>query len=181
MLDVIGVWTFHMRNAFGQSITVDACIIDGCTDEFLVGVEFFEQHKAVLDFDKHEVRYGEKKERVVIPFRTDGEVGSVRVAAVRLAARTRLGRSAVAVVEVAVAAPDGEEGLFVPTVACGAVMMATTLTRSRNGKVLVPVINGQSGRVKLPGKKELGKWIPVEKDMEVLTMSGAIDRDKLDE
>ncbi|KAI9985088.1 hypothetical protein PInf_004397 [Phytophthora infestans] len=35
-----GLWAFEKRNVFGQTITVKACIIDGCTDEFLVGVDF---------------------------------------------------------------------------------------------------------------------------------------------
>lgn len=183
LLDVIGVWTFEMRNSFGQSVTIEieACIIDGCTDEFLVGVDFLKQHKAVLDFEQNEVRYDERKSKVVIPFRTEGSDGRIKVAPMRLVQRARLTRSAVAVVEVAVEAPDGEEGLFVPTVPCGSVMMATTLTKSKNGKALAPVINVQGGRVKLPCRKELGKWISLEHDMQTLAMSGAIDRDKLNE
>ncbi|KAI9996298.1 hypothetical protein PInf_013681 [Phytophthora infestans] len=74
LLDVIGVWTFEMRNSFGQTVTIEACIIDGCTDEFLVGVEFLKHDKAVLDFKRNEVRYDERKGKVVIPFRTEGSV-----------------------------------------------------------------------------------------------------------
>jgi hypothetical protein len=83
-LDVLGVWTFNMRNAFGQAVSVEACIIDGCTDEFLVGVDFLQRHKATMDFAKNEVRYDEKEQQVVMPFRTESGDGSAKVAAVRL-------------------------------------------------------------------------------------------------
>ncbi|KAE8971594.1 hypothetical protein PR001_g26841, partial [Phytophthora rubi] len=180
MLDVIGVWTFHMRNAYGQAVIVEACIIDGCTDEFLIGVDFLQHHKAVMDFEKNEVRYDEKQQQVVIPFRTDTGGNGAKVAAVRLVSRAKLTRSAVTPVEVAVAAPDGEEGVFVPTMTCGSVMLAATVTTSRNGKAVVPMINVQGGKAKLPSKKELGVWIPLEKDMQVLALSGELDRENLD-
>ncbi|KAE9019567.1 hypothetical protein PR003_g13545 [Phytophthora rubi] len=181
VLKVVGMWRFDMRNAFGQMVTLEACIIEGCTDEFLVGVDFLQRHKAVMDYERNEVRYDERRGQVVIPFRTDGEGTDVKVAAVRLVGRARLARSAVTPVEVAVAAPDGEEGIFIPTTIHGSVMMAATVTTSRHGKARVPLINAQGGRRKLPSKKELGRWIPLEKDIPVLVMSGATDRDKLDE
>ncbi|KAE8968781.1 hypothetical protein PF011_g27053 [Phytophthora fragariae] len=180
VLDVIGVWTFQMRNAYGQVVTVEACIIDGCTDEFLIGVDFLQHHKAVMDFEKNEVRYDEKQQQVVIPFRTDTGGNGAKVAAVRLVSRAKLTRSAVTPGEVAIAAPDGEEGVFVPTMTCGSVMLAATVTTSRIGKAVVPMINVQGGKAKLPGKKELEVWIPLEKDMQVLALSGELDRENLD-
>jgi hypothetical protein len=180
LLDVIGVWTFHMRNVYGQAVPLEACIIDGCTDEFLMGVDFLQHHKAVMDFEKNELRYDERREQVVVPFRTDTGADGAKVAVVRLVSRVKLRRSTVTPVEVAVAAPDGEQGVFVPLRTCGAVMMAATVTTSRNGKALVPVINVQGSRAKLPRKKELGDWIPLEEDMQVLALSGELDRDNLD-
>jgi hypothetical protein len=179
-LDVLGVWTFNMRNAFGQAVTVEACIIDDCTDEFLVGVDFLQHHKATMNFEKNEVRYDEKEQQVVIPFRTDTGDGGAKVAAVRLVSWTKLTRSAVTPVEVAVAAPDGEQGVFVPTMTCGSVMLAATVTTSQNGKSLVPMINVQGSKDKLPSKKELGVWILLEEGMQVLALSGELDRDNLD-
>ncbi|KAG3074346.1 hypothetical protein PI125_g22016 [Phytophthora idaei] len=178
LLDVIGVWTFQMRNIFGQVVTVSACIIDGCTDEFLVGVDFMQQHKATMNFERNEVRYEDARERIVIPFRTDANDGDAKIAAVRLVQRTRLVRRTVTPVEVSVVAPDGEEVIFVPTASCEAVMLAATVTKNRHGKVAAPTINVHGGKVKLPSK-ELGAWIPLEKDMQVLTMSGEMDREKL--
>lgn len=59
--------------------------------------------------------------------------------------------------------------------------MAAAVTKVRNGKALVPVINAHGGRVKLPNKKELGVWIPLSTDMETLTMSGELKTDRLRE
>ncbi|KAI9998397.1 hypothetical protein PInf_002784 [Phytophthora infestans] len=57
LLDVLGVWTFSMRNTFEQDMTASACIIDGYKDEFLVGVDFMQQYKVVIDFERNEMRY----------------------------------------------------------------------------------------------------------------------------
>ncbi|GMF40540.1 unnamed protein product [Phytophthora fragariaefolia] len=71
-------------------------------------------HIAVMDFEKNEVRHDEGLAQVGIPFRTDGGDNSVEVAPVRLVGYTRLSRSTVTPVPVAVAAPDGEEGICHP-------------------------------------------------------------------
>jgi hypothetical protein len=49
VLDAIGVWAFQMRNVFGQLVGIKACIFDGCTEEFLVGVDFLAKHRANVD------------------------------------------------------------------------------------------------------------------------------------
>jgi hypothetical protein len=67
VLDVIRVWAFHMRNVFGQLVEIKACIIDGCTAEFLVGVDFLVKHQASLDFRSNEVRYFVQNKLVIIP------------------------------------------------------------------------------------------------------------------
>ncbi|KAG3093674.1 hypothetical protein PI125_g16757 [Phytophthora idaei] len=70
-----------MRNMYGQVVRVTACIIEGCTSEFFVGVDFMKEHKANMDFDRNEVRYYEKELMVVIPFRTeDNRSGEARQA-----------------------------------------------------------------------------------------------------
>ncbi|GMF24519.1 unnamed protein product [Phytophthora fragariaefolia] len=111
VLNVIGVWTSHMRNTFGQWVKIEACIIDVCTDEFLVGVDFLQRHKAVVDFEKNEVRYCKRQQHIINPFRTDEGCKCANVAVVRLARRARLSHSAVTPIAVAVAAPDGVEGV----------------------------------------------------------------------
>ncbi|KAE9174383.1 hypothetical protein PF002_g29070 [Phytophthora fragariae] len=134
-----------------------------------------------MDFDRNEVRYYEKERLVVIPFRTNGVEGDAQVAPVRLVRHARLTRNAVTPVEVSVAAADGEEGMFIPTRSCGAVMLAVTVTKARNGKALIPAINMHGGRTKLPGKRELGTWVPIEADMQVLDLNGELDPGRLNE
>lgn len=179
LLDVLGVWTFTMRNAFGQVVQIDACIVDGCTDEFLVGVDFMKRHRATMDFSRNEIRYDAQGSMVVIPFRTEDEDGGVKVAAVRLVNSVQLRRDTVMPIELSVTARDGEEGVFLPTGGIGPVMWAATVTKVRHGKALVPVINLLGDKTKLPGRRELGVWIPIDADLEVLELNGAMQTDKL--
>ncbi|EGZ18315.1 hypothetical protein PHYSODRAFT_501357, partial [Phytophthora sojae] len=127
LLDVLGVWTFSMTNVYERGdvvVTIDACIVEGCTSEFLLSVAFLEGHRAKMDFDRGEVRYHERSSMVIVPLRTTEETNDPAVAAVRLASATYLHRRAVQTVEVAIAAPDGAEGIFLPTVNNGAVLLA---------------------------------------------------------
>ncbi|KAE8914232.1 hypothetical protein PF005_g29503 [Phytophthora fragariae] len=83
LLDVVGVWRFVMMKVFGETVTVDACIIKGCEDEFLIGIDFMRSHEAVMDFRENELRYRENERLVVIPFRTVEGPTSGHIAAVR--------------------------------------------------------------------------------------------------
>ncbi|KAE9085333.1 hypothetical protein PF010_g20496 [Phytophthora fragariae] len=38
LLDVVGVWKFEMRTPFADVVNVEACIVKGCTGEFLLCV-----------------------------------------------------------------------------------------------------------------------------------------------
>ncbi|KAE9170053.1 hypothetical protein PF005_g27710 [Phytophthora fragariae] len=175
LLDVLGVWTFDMVNVYGQKVTIEACIIEGCTSEFLLGVDFLGGRRATMDFDRGEVRYAERGQDVIIPFRTTEAKDDSAVVAVRLVSATNLQRSAVQAVEVAVAAPDSEEeGVFLPTVNNGAVLLAAAVTKVEKGKALVIAINTHGGRLKLPRWKELGVGIPINQDIELLTMHGEL-------
>ncbi|OWY98723.1 hypothetical protein PHMEG_00030442, partial [Phytophthora megakarya] len=51
LLDVVDVWRFEFKTVFGERISVEACVIDGCTDEFLLGVDFMRTKGATMDFD----------------------------------------------------------------------------------------------------------------------------------
>ncbi|GMF33950.1 unnamed protein product [Phytophthora fragariaefolia] len=150
LLDALGVWTFSMLNVYGQKVTVDACIIEGCTNEFLVGVDILDGHRATMDFERKVVCYDEIGHKVIIPFRTTEVRDDSMTAAVRLARSTNLHSRTVQSVEVAIAAPDGEEGIFLPTVNNGAVFLASTVTKVNNGKALIPAINTYGGRIRLP-------------------------------
>lgn len=137
---MLGVWAFTTRNAYDQVVGLEAGIIEGCADEFLVGVDFLRQHRATMDFECNEVKYFDHDKLVIIPFRTEDDEGGAKVAAVRLVKQSRLVRSAVTPVEVMVTAPDGEEGIFVPTQRCGTVMLAATVTTAKDGKAWIPLM-----------------------------------------
>ncbi|KAI9991638.1 hypothetical protein PInf_016981 [Phytophthora infestans] len=81
LLDVIGVWRFHLCTVFGETITADACIVSGCTDEFLLGVDFMRTKGATMDFDRNEMRYHENGRAMVVPFRTHDETNGAKIAA----------------------------------------------------------------------------------------------------
>ncbi|KAE9357780.1 hypothetical protein PF008_g3006 [Phytophthora fragariae] len=168
-----------MVNVYGQKVTIEACIIEGCMSEFLVGVDFPGGRRATMDFERGEVRYAERGQDVIIPFRTTEAKDDSAVAAVRLVSATNLQRSAVQTVEVAVAAPDGEEGVFLPTVNNGAVLLAAAVTKVEKGKALIPTINTHGGRLKLPSRKELGVWVPFNQDIELLTMRGELQPERV--
>lgn len=81
-----------MQNVSGQTAKVTACIIDEYTSEILIGVDFLEKHRAVVDFDDGELCYDQRGNGVVIPFHTDGEN---QAASVRLVGAANLKRRAV--------------------------------------------------------------------------------------
>ncbi|KAE9121933.1 hypothetical protein PF010_g6927 [Phytophthora fragariae] len=83
--------------------------------------------------------------------------------------------------QIAVAAPDGEEGIFVPTRSCGAVLLVVTVSKAKAGKAYVPAINLRGDRTKLPAKKELGTWIPMDDDIQALKINGQMDKERLHE
>ncbi|OWY95936.1 hypothetical protein PHMEG_00033922 [Phytophthora megakarya] len=177
LLDVVGVWQFEMRSVFDKVIRV--CIVDGFADEFLLGVGFMQSLSAVMDFNTNEVRYNEEGRSVVVPFRTYDKKGGATVVAVRMARRTQLDQCTVTPVQVAVTAVDGERGIFAPTKPLGAVMLATNVAEARNGTAWVSAINSSSNEVRLPSKRELGNWIPLDEDIKVLEMNGALQQEKL--
>ncbi|OWY92175.1 hypothetical protein PHMEG_00038929 [Phytophthora megakarya] len=179
LLDVIGVWRFVMLNVFGETVTVDACIVQGCNEEFLIGVDFMKSHEAVMDFKQNELRYRNDERTGVIPFRTFEGPTNGRIAAVRMARKTYLTSRSVTPIEVAVVAEDGEKGVFIPTTKLGSVMLATTVTKVQNGRTWIPAVNGSEERVKLPSKKILGTWVPLDEDVAVLGVNGELEHSKL--
>ncbi|ETK84855.1 hypothetical protein F441_10401 [Phytophthora nicotianae CJ01A1] len=132
-----------------------------------------------MDFGSSELRYRDGERVVVVSLRTFDGSGSARVVAVRIARKTQIESSALMPIEVAVNAVDGERGIFVPTRHVGAIMIAATVTTVRNGKALVPAINSNSSSAKLPSKKQLGTWIPLDDDVQILQMNGELSRSRV--
>jgi hypothetical protein len=181
-LAVLGVWSFVLRNIYGQSIAVEACIVEGCTSEFLLGVDFMARHRAMMDFETQEVRYDDGGRCIVIPFRTFTGEGQTRAAAARMAKRHKISTEIVAQVAMAVPAIDGELGLFIPTTTRrGSLLFAATVVEARGGRVTVPVMNVAGKRVKLPRQEQLGTWMPFDEDMQLLEISSELRRERVRE
>ncbi|ETN17890.1 hypothetical protein PPTG_05562 [Phytophthora nicotianae INRA-310] len=83
------------------------------------------------------------------------------MAAVRMTRTTKLGRATAKPIEGAMTAKDGEKGIFLPTNWLG----------SARGKAWIPAINASGGHVKLPCERDLGTWVPLDKDVSVLEVS----------
>jgi hypothetical protein len=49
----------------------------------------------------------------------------------------------------------------------------------RGGKICVPVLNVLGKRTKLPARRDLGTWIPIQEDMEALELGGELDPDRV--
>ncbi|KAG2979489.1 hypothetical protein PC118_g11723 [Phytophthora cactorum] len=84
LLNVVGISRFQLTSVFDKVVAVDGCIVDGCTGDFLLGVDLMQKHGATMDFERNEIRYKEDSRAVVIPFRTSGVTNNARMAAVRM-------------------------------------------------------------------------------------------------
>ncbi|KAG1686894.1 hypothetical protein DVH05_005819 [Phytophthora capsici] len=60
-------------------------------------------------------------------------------------------------------------------------MLAATVTTAINGKAWVPAINSDNRPARLPNKKELETWVPVDKDMEVIATNNGMDPSRLEQ
>ncbi|KAE9281855.1 hypothetical protein PF008_g27778 [Phytophthora fragariae] len=60
-------------------------------------------------------------------------------------------------------------------------MLAATVTKVKNGKVLVPAVNAKDDKARLPARRELGQWIPLSSDVEVLRVNGELQRGQINE
>jgi hypothetical protein len=45
-LVVLGLWRFEVTTMYGHMVTIDACMVDGFGEEFLLGEDFMTKHKA---------------------------------------------------------------------------------------------------------------------------------------
>ncbi|KAE9337891.1 hypothetical protein PR003_g11784 [Phytophthora rubi] len=176
--DVVGVCRFKFRSIFNGVIEVEACVVAGCTNEFLLGVDFMTAK--TMGFHRNEARCAHNGRSVVIIFRTQGDSGKARVATVRMVTKASLAGDAVASVQMSVVAEDGEQGRFIPTTYTGSVMLAATITTAHHGRAWVPATNANSTAAKLPSKKELGTWLPVDKDMTIVAMNGELEPNRLE-
>ncbi|KAJ0393019.1 hypothetical protein ATCC90586_008609 [Pythium insidiosum] len=159
-------------------VELDALLVEGCDEEVLLGKDFLVDKKARIDFETNEVRYAEDEIEIILPFNVSAAVGP---AAVRLVRGQKVRTETFATFRVPVAAPEGTVGIFEPTVQQREWLMAPrTVTVVRQGHVTVPVLSVLGKTTKLPARKQLGVWVPLGKDLEVLEERGGLTRDKVE-
>ncbi|GMF52802.1 unnamed protein product [Phytophthora fragariaefolia] len=135
-----------------QRITVDALLVDGQGDEFLIGEDWMLEKQIKMDFGSRELKYrDEKGQKVILPFTCHGvrtlSQNGERWAIVRLAKTVKLATNTRSVVRAKVDAAD--------------------------------VLNVEGRREKLPAREALAKWIPTDADMEILAVNGELERSRV--
>ncbi|KAJ0391234.1 hypothetical protein P43SY_010678 [Pythium insidiosum] len=177
-LRVEGLWRFSFRTVYNQAVELDALLVEGCDEEILLGKDFLVAKKARIDFETNEARYVEDENEVILPF-TVGAVGGT--AAVRLVRGQKVPTQTHTTFRVPVAAPDGTVGVFEPLQRRQEWLMAPrTVTVVRQGHVTVPILNVLGRTTKLPARKQLGSWVPLGGDLEILEERGDLARRKVE-
>ncbi|GMF24511.1 unnamed protein product [Phytophthora fragariaefolia] len=184
---VLGVWQFTGTTQYQQRITIDALLVDGQGDEFLVGEDWMVEKLVKMEFSKRELKYREASGlKIILPFTCHGvstlPQNGERCAVVRLAKTVKLASNTRNVIRVKVDAADGTTGVFLPRNGGKRhLMMAPTVDTVRNGTVRFAVLNVEGRREQLPAREVLGKWIPADADMEILSMNGELERARVAE
>ncbi|KAJ0392617.1 hypothetical protein ATCC90586_010571 [Pythium insidiosum] len=169
----------HDGTMYGQELVVDALLVEGCGNEFIVGSDFWTSKRATINYETAEVTYPEKGGQVIVPFSC---VSAGSDPPVRIVRSRKLPTESQSMLRLRVPAASGDVGFFVPTPTTRAhLLMATTLTRVDQGEIVVPVLNVLGKRVKLPARSSLGRWVPCDKDMEVLENEGELQKEAVSE
>ncbi|KAE8975284.1 hypothetical protein PF011_g24542 [Phytophthora fragariae] len=173
-----GVWRFEFTTQYGQTMPLDALVVEGAADEFLLGEDWMLQNGVKIDFTSCEMKWYDGGDKKVVPFScTTTDEEAERTVQVRLVRKQRVQTQTCRQVELAVAAPEGTVGLFMP--ASGAephLMLAPTLTTVHDGKVVVPIMNLVGRTSKLPSREKLGTWTPTSEDMTIMEVTGEFDQ-----
>lgn len=178
---VKGVWRFRFETQYLQSMVVDALIVDGPAEDFLLGEDWMLQHGVKLDFLTREMKWYVDGTKKIVPFTCHRQEDEEEpMAKVRLVRQAKVRTQTCHKVAVAVPDPEGSTGIFVPKEAGGThVLLAPTVETVREGTIVVPVMNLIGKTAKLPSREALGTWQPVREDMDLIEMNGDLDRDKV--
>ncbi|GMF46572.1 unnamed protein product [Phytophthora fragariaefolia] len=161
-------------------MTVDALLVLGATSELLLGEDWMLQQGVKIDFISCEMKWYADDVRKVVPFWCTKDKRRAQPAKVRLARCARACSATCHNVELAVAAPDGTQGLFILKAHKEShILLGPTLTTVRDGRVVVPVMNLYCRTVKLPARYKLGTWTPTGDEITVLAEEGELDHDRL--
>ncbi|KAJ0391766.1 hypothetical protein P43SY_010693 [Pythium insidiosum] len=176
-LRVEGLWRFALRTIYNQLVKLDALLVEGCDEEILLGKDFLVEKKARIDFETNEARYAEDEVEIILPFSVSTAVGP---AAVRLVRGRTVQTETFVTLRVPVSAPEGTVGIFEPTAQRqGWLMAPRTVTLVQQGHVTVPVLSVLGKTTKLPARRQLGVWVPLNKNMEVLEERGDLTRGRV--
>ncbi|GMF49686.1 unnamed protein product [Phytophthora fragariaefolia] len=141
-----------------------------------------------LDFGKRELKFhNDQDEKVIVPFKCHGvtpllEAPGEWAATVRLTKTVKLATNVRGIVHMAVNAPEGTTGLFLPKPATRRHLpVAPTVDTVRDGMIRVAVLNVQGRREKLPAREVLGTWVPTDETMTLLAMNGELERARVAE
>ncbi|GMF29522.1 unnamed protein product [Phytophthora fragariaefolia] len=179
---VLGVWRFLFRTLYQQVLQVDALLVESATSDFLLGEDWMYRHGVKIDFTSSEMKWYTDDANVVVPFTGIGARSQqpTRMAKVRLIRQTKVITQTLHNVKLAVEAPDGSLGLFMPRPRAEEhLLLAPTLAKVCNGSIRVPVLSLAGRTTKLPSREILGMWVPSNEEMEVLEMTGELDREKV--
>ncbi|KAE8889918.1 hypothetical protein PF001_g26656 [Phytophthora fragariae] len=144
------------------------------------------ERQVKMDFGSRELKYQDVTgQKVILPFTCHGvstlqQAGQERRAVVRLAKTVKLATNTKSVVQMKVDAEDGTTGVFLPKPTSKRhLLIAPTVDTVKDGMVSVVVLNVEGRREKLPACEALGTWIPTDADMEILSLNGERERDRV--
>ncbi|KAG6583176.1 RNA-dependent DNA polymerase [Phytophthora cinnamomi] len=174
----LGVRRFKFLTQYGQEMEVDALVVEGAADEFLLGEDWMLPNGVKIDFTSCEMKWYDGDDKKIVPFscQKHGRLDEHTVR-VRLVKGAKVTTSTCRRVELAVVAPEGTTGLFMPAQRAEPhLMLAPTLTTVHDSKVVVPVMSLVVSTTKLPVREALGTLTPTSEDMEVLKVGGMLTR-----
>ncbi|OWZ15459.1 hypothetical protein PHMEG_00010891 [Phytophthora megakarya] len=159
-------------------MSVEALMVEGAADEFLLGEDWMLENGVKIDFTSCEMKWYSRDDKKIVPFSwAAGDQQPARVARVRLLRRQRVPMRTCRNVELAVVASEGTVDWYVPSPDLAPhLLLAPTVMTVRGGKVVVPVMNVVEYYQNLPSRQRLGTWIPTPDDVEVLELSGELSR-----
>jgi len=187
---VLSVWRFRFKTQYQQPMMVDALLVDNDTRDFLVGDDWMYAHGVKIEFTASEMKWYAEDVKMVVPFTGIGGAPQpeAQAAKVRLVRKAKVKTQTVHNVKLAVPAADGTTGVFMPRARHQDtakarrqqhLLLVPTVTTVRGGEITVPILSLMGRTTKLPSKEALGTWVPDDGEMEVLEVTGELDRERV--
>ncbi|KAG2977128.1 hypothetical protein PC118_g13069 [Phytophthora cactorum] len=114
-------------------MTVDALVVEGAADEFLLGEDWVMRNGVKIDFTSCEMKWYDGDDKKIVPFRctTNWQLIDDRTVRMRLVKAVKVVTSTCRRLELAVAPPEDTTGLFMPARRVEPhLLLAPTLTTS---------------------------------------------------